>query len=210
MRYVLRRSGFTIVELLVAMAVLAVVLGLLTVLTSSTLRLSSRTIGDSERMLPLRDAVGYMSDSVRRASTVKSSCDLWTADPETQCLDVVVPLLDANEQIVGEERITYRYLPRSDLPGESDLGAAFAPGPDDDDTYAILEYSVTPATDSPMDQQGSLVLDGLDEVGDVFDVGPDEVTLRVRAVSRDRGEVRFTPDPPKTYSVSVQPRNVSP
>jgi prepilin-type N-terminal cleavage/methylation domain-containing protein len=137
----MRRQGFTLVELLVAIAVLGVVVGVLITVTAGTLTFSARVISDAERLAELRDVTGYMSDNIRRARAVLTDttvngarCNI--ADGPGACFALVVPEARNSEAIDTYLFLAYRIQPRSELGALYKLADAWA----DANTYVIQEY----------------------------------------------------------------------
>lgn len=213
----MRRQGFTLVEVLVAIAVLGVVIGVLITVTAGTLTFSARVISDAERLAELRDVTGYMGDNIRRAravftnSTVNGTrCNI--ADGPGSCFALVVPEARESDAINTYLFLAYRIQPRSELGALYKLADAWA----DANTYVIQEYrrvlcspTTTPCSGSPAvppplppdpDIRGAqpfLVLDGLafDNLARAFSYDPAsrKLTLTLQVKQRHRGAVHFTP-----------------
>lgn len=211
----MRRQGVALVELLVAIAVLGVVIGVLIAVTSSTLTFSARAISDAERLAELRDVTGYMSDNIRRARTVLTdttvngaACTITAGS--RACFALVVPEARDSEAIDTYLFLAYRVQPRSELGALYKLADAWA----DANTYVIQEYrrvlcspTTTPCSGSPAvpptplptisGARPYLVLDGLafDNLAQAFSYDPatGKLTLTLQVKERHRGVVRFTP-----------------
>jgi|GEM_PF-1121861 len=137
----MRRQGFSLVEVLVAIAVLGVVIGVLITVTASTLTFSARAISDAERLAELRDVTGYMSDNIRRARAVLTDttvngarCNI--ADGLSACFALVVPVERESDTINTYLVLAYRIQPRSELGALYKLADAWA----DANTFVIQEY----------------------------------------------------------------------
>lgn len=220
----MRRQGFSLVEVLVAIAVLGVVIGVLITVTASTLTFSARAISDAERLAELRDVTGYMSDNIRRARAVLTDttvngarCNI--ADGLSACFALVVPEARNSEAIDTYLFLAYRIQPRSELGALYKLADAWA----DANTYVIQEYrrvicspTTTPCSGSPAvpptplptisGARPYLVLDGLafDNLTQAFSYDPAnrKLTLTLQVKQLHRGVVHFTPQSaPQTLQV---------
>lgn len=147
-------DGFTLLELLVATAIVGVLISGIVVLTGGFLRYSGRVSTINDRLAELSDASGYLATNVRGAMQVigagGTSVDI-TADGTTftcsttsadgPCVALVVPRVDrstAASDIVGFNLLAYRVVPLSAWAGDPGL----RPGWDGDDTPLMLEYRV--------------------------------------------------------------------
>jgi len=211
----MRRQGFSLVEVLVAIAVLGVVIGVLITVTASALTFSARAISDAERFAELRDVTGYMSDNIRRARAILTDttvngarCNI--ADGLSACFALVVPEARNSEAIDTYLFLAYRIQPRSELGALYKLADAWA----DANTYVIQEYrrvicspTTTPCSGSPAvpptplptisGARPYLVLDGLafDNLTQAFSYDPAnrKLTLTLQVKQLHRGVVHFTP-----------------
>ncbi|WP_165795169.1 PulJ/GspJ family protein [Deinococcus koreensis] len=92
------QSGLTLVEVLVAMAILGIILVLITNWQMQTLQLTTKTNAGAEQLVELNDLSGYIGDRVRSASSVRrtgltvnaaSAVNAGKCDTTTPCLAVL-------------------------------------------------------------------------------------------------------------------------
>lgn len=151
-------AGFTLLELLVATAIVGVLISAIVVLTGGFLRYSGRVSTINDRLAELSDASGYIATNVRGAMQVigggASSVDI-TADGNTftcsttsvdgPCIALVVPVVDRTttaSDIVGFNLLAYRVIPLSAW----DADPGLRPGWNGVDTPLMLEYRVSLCT----------------------------------------------------------------
>ncbi|CAM3680721.1 hypothetical protein DESA109040_19730 [Deinococcus saxicola] len=96
-------AGFTLVELLVTMALLSIMLVALSAVQSSTMQASNQIAGEASRLQALQDATGYVGDRVRAASALSPSL---TVDGSACSLTPAVGGLPCFAVLVGEIRQT--------------------------------------------------------------------------------------------------------
>lgn len=116
-------QGLTLVELLIAMAIMGIVFVLVTNWQVSTLSISTRTNALSQRLSDLTDVTGYVGDRVRSAVRVRVATSGMTVNSgtgnacsnERPCLAVVLPMPSASGGINEYDLYTYRMEPRSVL-----------------------------------------------------------------------------------------------
>lgn len=224
-------KGFTIVELLVATAVLGILLSALIFFTTSTLRFSQIARSQSDFIQELSDVTGYIGDNIRRAALVSTdgtvsvngnSCDI--SDTDNPCIVLVVPEDTGAGGGLNYLLLAYRVEPRTALPDAQRTDNAWA----DDNTKIIREYRTTLCNGCALAAVaggGTLnnpnvtgatelfVLDllALNDDGTVlgsgdlpfrYDAATGEMTLTLRLQDRVRSQVRTYPqDAPYTLSV---------
>ncbi|MFD1732336.1 type II secretion system protein J [Deinococcus malanensis] len=92
-------AGLTLVEVLVALALMGTIFALLTSWQASTLNLSARTAALSHSLAELNDTSGYLGDRLRaavrvRVATANLSVNGAACTNVTPCLAIVVPEYD--------------------------------------------------------------------------------------------------------------------
>jgi prepilin-type N-terminal cleavage/methylation domain-containing protein len=224
-------SGFTIVELLVATAVLGILLSALIFFTTSTLRFSQIARSQSDFIQELSDVTGYIGDNVRRAALVSTdgtvsvngnSCNI--SNTSNPCIVLVVPEDTGAGGGLNYLLLAYRVEARTALPDAQRTDNAWA----DANTEIIREYRTTLCSACALSDvltSGTLtnttitgatelyVLDllALNDDGTVlgggdlpfqYDATTGETTLNLRLQDRVRSQVRTYPqDAPYTQSV---------
>ncbi|MDB5045982.1 MAG: prepilin-type N-terminal cleavage/methylation protein, partial [Deinococcus sp.] len=140
-------AGFTLVELLVAMALLSIMLVALGAVESSTMKASNEITGEASRLQALQDAAGYVGDRVRAASVLSTSlsvngsaCDLTPAAGNLPCFAVLVGevrQIGANAQYDANAYLylVYRLVARTQLASADRTPSTWA----DANTYALVE-----------------------------------------------------------------------
>ncbi|GGR91821.1 type II secretion system protein [Deinococcus sedimenti] len=136
-----RHQGFTIIELLVGMAILAILTAAVFSFQQSTTVFAASQNGLAQRLQTVNDISGYLGDRLRAASRIVpdgtslpdgtaantlKSCDLGGTSP---CIALVLPVVEDSRgaqacgttpatepgRIVGWTLNIYRYVPRADL-----------------------------------------------------------------------------------------------
>ncbi|MFC3833211.1 MULTISPECIES: PulJ/GspJ family protein [Deinococcus] len=155
-----RTDGFTLIEILVAMAIFAVVTIAALELQGSTTRLSGVQISQAQRLQTLSDTSGYLADQIRAGAGVytglslpdglggTSTCALTGTQP---CLAVLVPVTQPltctadPSTIVAWRLHAFRYVPRTSLPATYKGNTVH-----DADAYGLLEVRISdPANPAP-------------------------------------------------------------
>lgn len=180
MRNFPKGAGFSLIEMLIGLALLSIILTLVTTLTTSTMSYSMRTTGDADRMGELNSASGYIGDNLRRALAVSTNL---TVNPSVNggtcslsagttvypaCVAILVP--EARHVIASEPDtkidtyliLVYRVERRSELSSNYKTVDSWA----DTNTFVIMEYrkvlcqdiaAVPPSTmPTPCDQSAQI------------------------------------------------------
>lgn len=150
------RAGFTILELLVALVLMAFILTGLLALTRSALGYTSLASSVATSVQSIAQAEGYLSDKFRLAKRVDGSETLFEADgtttlvecnvsgagsvPAGRCLTILTPVLGGgvDQPIVDFDFTVFNVQPIGDLYETEGLPRGF----DGDDTLALVEYKV--------------------------------------------------------------------
>jgi prepilin-type N-terminal cleavage/methylation domain-containing protein len=146
-----RALGLTLIELLIAMAIIGILVSAIIALSAGFLGYSRRVSAVNERLIDINDAVGYIALNGRRAmlaiggaTTVDISAGGTTFTCANNaasgpCLALVVPIVDRNStaaDIVGFELLAYRIVPMSAWNDNPGLPAGW----DGANTPLLLEY----------------------------------------------------------------------
>ncbi|GGR98112.1 PulJ/GspJ family protein [Deinococcus sedimenti] len=124
MRGTAGREGLTLIEILIALAIMGVVLVLITNWQTSTLNITTRTNATGRGLSELNDLTGYVGDRVRAALRVRVATSGLTVNSgggnacsATQpCLAVVLPDASPTTGVVTKYVLyVYRMQPRSEV-----------------------------------------------------------------------------------------------
>lgn len=146
------QAGLTLVELLVAMALIGIVFAMITNWQVSTLNISTRTNATSQRLSDLNDVTGYVGDRVRAALRVRTATSGLsvntgtgaTCATERPCLAVVLPDPNDNGQINKYVLYVYRIDPRSVLNADDKVTDTWA----ETNVAVLREYRSTDPSSS--------------------------------------------------------------
>ncbi|AFZ67481.1 prepilin-type N-terminal cleavage/methylation domain-containing protein [Deinococcus peraridilitoris] len=230
------RSGLTLAELLVALAVLGVLCAALLALEGSVLRSSAQVSAQAARLRELQEASTYVADRVRAARDLRtdlsvngSPCTVYPAPGGRPCFALLVPSAELGQAIDTYAYRVYRVEPRTSLNPADRVNDAWA----DAHTFVLREYrayacgpasvttagACTPASIPAgvpavlTNTQPFLVMDGLTFDGPAgaftpfaYDPASRVLTLRLRVGRREAGRVLFTP-PSGYQELRVQLRN---
>lgn len=142
-----RTAGFTLVELLISLAILGVMLAALTSVEFSTIKGSSELTVQADQVRALQDLSGYLGDRLRAARDVSTSttvngvpCTLTPASGDTPCFALLVAEARQQGTAVQYDPNTYLYLvyrlvPRSQLSMADKTANSWA----DSNTFAVVE-----------------------------------------------------------------------
>lgn len=147
-----KSRGFTLVELLVAVAVLGVLVAAIVALTSGFLGFSRRVSVINDRLTDLNDAMGYVALNARRAMDVIGDGSTVTIEPADElsfdcavtadCIALVLPVTEEDGSISGYDLHAYRVVPLSGWTGNPGVQGGWA----GTDTPVLLEYAAALCT----------------------------------------------------------------
>jgi prepilin-type N-terminal cleavage/methylation domain-containing protein len=199
------KRGFTLLEILVALAVLAIFTTALLAFTQGTLTANRVARKQAQLLEELKDAAGYLADTLQEAQRVLSSATVNGSgcQPPT-CLAVLLP-----EGGTCALR-AYRLEARSDVGDDYKSPDPWA----DANTRTLREYRLGGQSCSATTFSGAqpyVVLDLVDNASTLafFQVqtSPTAITLNIRLKAREGGRTLFVPGAGQTYSLRVYPRN---
>lgn len=191
-----RRAGFTLIELMVAVAVVGLLLVGIGAFLNGTMRFSSTSIGVADRMRELNDVSGYVVDNIRRAESVDvGTCSALGSTYE--CVVLVVPEeRGGSTEINAYVDYAYVRVPRADF-------VALQPNTVPQDPWldanadVLLEYRMDACTGAGCSHGAAaagdlspfggpyLVLDGLaHDLASVFASSGSTVSLTLQAIGR--------------------------
>ena len=144
-------GGFSLIEMLIGLALLGVILTVVTNLTITTMSYSTRVLGDADRLGELNTTSGYIGDNLRRALAVSTNNPSVNSGPCSwspgtnvypACIAILVP--EARNIITTAPAtnidtyliLVYRVERRSQLSSDYKTGSSWA----DTNTYVIMEY----------------------------------------------------------------------
>jgi prepilin-type N-terminal cleavage/methylation domain-containing protein len=227
-----RNAGISLIELLVAMAILGVVMSALLALTGGTISFTRSATVMSDAVGGLSDVTGYVGDRVRGARHVFSSATVdgvaCQLDAATPCFAVVVGRIEgAGPAIDRYDFLAYRLVARSTIATALKRDNTWA----DANTFVLVEQrrtlcspSTTTCTDAtPLTGTTitgttvSIVVDGVTLTSDGFVAGTtvrpftvagEQITLRFRTADALRDGVRHAPPLDRApYTLIVVSRN---
>jgi prepilin-type N-terminal cleavage/methylation domain-containing protein len=199
------RRGFTLLEILVALAVLAIFTTALLAFTQGTLAANRVARKQAQLLEELKDAAGYLADTLQEAQRVLSSATVngRGCQPST-CLAVLLPEGGACALRA------YRLEARSSVEDDYKSPDPWA----DANTRMLLEYRRTGQSCSATTFSGAqpyVVLDLVDDDSNLafFQVqtSPTAITLNIRLKAPEGGRILFVPGAGQAYSLQVYPRN---
>lgn len=145
-------AGFTLIEVLVAMALLGVVAAGMLALTRGSLRFTGLSSAMSVTIEDIADAEGYLSDTFRNAKAVFSTMQLLDAGGSVvvdcdlaatgRCVAVLTPVQDtsdAAQPIVDYDLSVFSIEPIDDRYEADGLPRGW----EDADTLALFEYRIS-------------------------------------------------------------------
>ena len=202
------RRGFTLLEILVALAVLAIFTTALLAFTQGTLTANCVARKQAQLLEELKDAAGYLADTLQEAQRVLSSATVNGSgcQPPT-CLAVLLP-----EPGGACALRAYRLEARSGVGDDYKSPDPWA----DANTRMLREYRRTGQSCSATTFSGAqpyVVLDLVDNDSTLafFQVqtqtSPTAIALNIRLKAREGGRTLFVLGAGQTYSLRVYPRN---
>jgi prepilin-type N-terminal cleavage/methylation domain-containing protein len=199
------RRGFTLLEILVALAVLAIFTTALLAFTQGTLTANRVARKQAQLLEELKDAAGYLADTLQEAQRVLSSATVngRGCQPPT-CLAVLLP--EGGTCALRAYRLEARSAVGDDYKSPDPWADA--------NTRMLREYRLGGQSCSATTFSGAqpyVVLDLVDNASTLafFQVqtSPTAVTLNIRLKAREGGRILFVPGAGQTYSLRVYPRN---
>jgi prepilin-type N-terminal cleavage/methylation domain-containing protein len=200
------RRGFTLLEILVALAVLAIFTTALLAFTQGTLTANRVARKQAQLLEELKDAAGYLADTLQEAQRVLSSATVngRGCQPST-CLAVLLPEPGGTCALRA-----YRLEARSAVGDDYKSPDPWA----DANTRMLREYRLGGQSCSATTFSGAqpyVVLDLVDDASTLafFQVqtSPTAITLNIRLKAREGGRTLFVPGAGQPYSLRVYPRN---
>ena len=198
------RRGLTLLEILVALAVLAIFTTALLAFTQGTLTANRVAQKQAQLLEELKDAAGYLADTLQEAQRVLSSATVngRGCQPPT-CLAVLLP--EGGACALRAYRLEAR----------SGVGDNYkSPDPwADANTRMLREYRLGGQSCSATTFSGAqpyVVLDLVDDSALAFfqvQTSPTAITLNIRLKAREGGRILFVPGAGQAYSLRVYPRN---
>ncbi len=200
------RRGFTLLEILVALAVLAIFTTALLAFTQGTLTANRVARKQAQLLEELKDAAGYLADTVQGAQRVLPSATVngRGCQPPT-CLAVLLP-----ESGGACALRAYRLEARSAVGDDYKSPDPWA----DANTRMLREYRLGGQSCSAATFSGAqpyVVLDLVDNDSTLAffqaQTSPTAITLNIRLKAREGGRTLLVPGAGQTYSLRVYPRN---
>jgi prepilin-type N-terminal cleavage/methylation domain-containing protein len=199
------RRGLTLLEILVALAVLAIFTTALLAFTQGTLTANRVARKQAQLLEELKDAAGYLADTLQEAQRVLSSATVngRGCQPPT-CLAVLLP-----EPGGACALRAYRLEARLGVGDNYKSPDPWA----DANTRMLREYRLGGQSCSATTFSGAqpyVVLDLVDDSALAFfqvQTSPTAITLNIRLKAREGGRILFVPGAGQAYSLRVYPRN---
>lgn len=200
------RKGFTLLEILVAIAVLGIFTAALLSFMEGTLAANRTARVQAQLMEELKDAAGYLADTLQEAKAVLTSAQVnGQACTPPSCLAVLVPDTGTNCALRA-----YRLEDRSAVDEDYKAPDPWA----DANTRMLREYRLSGlscSSSSFANAQPYVVLDLVDNDPNLnffqVDTNPSRITLNIRLKARERTRIVYVPGNNQAYQVRTYPRN---
>lgn len=217
-------QGFTLVELLVSMALLSIVLGILMTTQSTVIRSSMAHQTNAVRLGVITDITGYVGDRIKAAALLPDGFVINSVScqrsPATglPCLAVVVPQVDSTSgKLITWELHAFQYVDPAQLtsqertPGLTDVNVALRELQLASTCGQTIPTSATLTTCFSGTFSTSLLSDELTlpvsgTAAFEYDSAQRLVTLRMRSVSVQNGTPSYLPAN-ASYALKIYARN---
>lgn len=200
----MNRRGLTLLEILVAIAVLAIFTAALLAFTQGTLSSNRMARTQAQLWEELKDAAGYLADNLQEAKAIPNPAQVndKSCTPPT-CVAALIP--EGN----GCALRAYRLEPRSGIGDDYKAPNPWA----DANTQMLREYRLTGQTctaTSFSQAQPEVVLDLVDDTNLSFfslASNPLRITINIRLKNKVGNRILYIPGKDQAYSITIYPRN---
>ncbi|WP_243027175.1 PulJ/GspJ family protein [Thermus albus] len=204
----MKRDGFTLLEILVALAVLAIFTLALLAFTQTTI--SSNQIARAQAQLweEVKDAAGYLADTLQEARAILGSANVNVNGEQCSppnCIAALIPNPSGNLCQLK----AYRLKERKDVSDDYKSPNAWA----DANTRMLLEYRLNNQNCSATtfsQAQWYVVLDLIDKENlQLFSLAsnPLRITLNLRVKNKVGNRELYVPGRDQVYTLTIYPRN---
>ena len=216
-------KGFTMIELIISLALMGVVLGIVLTIQSTVLSTSQQQRRQAVTLGVLTDVTGYIGDRVKSAALVTDGVTIGGVTCQRSpssgypCLAVVLPQVDSSGQVTTWELHAFQYVDPAQLttlertPGltgvnvalrESQLTSSCGVNVPTVSTLTTC-FAGTPSVSLLSDE---LVLPGSGTAAFSYDASQQLVTLNTRSVSVQGGTITYLPLS-GSYPLKIYARN---